>query len=237
MIGKPSGQLKVNETEFAVQDADCSIFVGRLDVDTATTGGDLAIRSIPFPSAVTFDQIVGKSYSSVDCTRELYENSIFKPAVIFRNDYYTIRSIDFASEDYSNGNLDFELDLNAVDTETGQLLSVSGMMHAECYPIDRWRLLSGHSGPIPIRFAEYYLPMIGLPMISDRASSSEITRVFGQPTHQGGGLHPDFGMIPKWIRYTLPNCYLHFQLEDNTATQVTIMSLSDPPCDIAATMG
>lgn len=236
-MGKPSGHLKVNENEFAVQDADCSIFVGRLNVDTSTTGGDLAICNVPFPSAVTFDQIAGKNYSSANCINESYENSIFKPAVSFRNDYYTIRSIDFASKDYSNGYLDFELNLNAIDTETDLLLSVSGKIHAECYPIDSWRLLLGHSGPIPIRFADYYLPMIGLPRISDRATSSEIVRVLGQPTHRGGGLHPRFGIMPKWIRYTLPNCYLHFQFENEIATQVTIMSLSDPPCDIATTVG
>jgi hypothetical protein len=236
-MGKPLGQLKVNNTEFFVQDADCSIFVGRLDVDTATTGGDLAIRHIPFPSAVTFEQIAGKNYSCADCTRELFENSIFSPTLFFRNDYCTIRSIEFASKDYSNGNLQVELDLKAVNAETGQLLSVAGTILAECYPIDRFRLLYGHAGPIPIRFAGFYFPLIGLPIISDRASCSEITSVFGLPDHQGGGLQPDFGIIPKWIRYTLPDCYLHFQFENDLATQVTIMSLSDPPCDIKPMVG
>ncbi len=234
MMSKPLGQLKVNDMTFAVQDADCSIFVGRVDVDTATTGGDLAIRNIPFPTAVTFEQIAGRKYSCVDCTKELFENSIFSPAVVFRNDYYIIRSIEFAIKDYSNGNLYVEFDLKAVITEPSQWMSVSGTILSECYPINRYRLLSGHAGPIPIRFAGFYLPLIGLPGISDGASCDEITSVFGLPDHQGGGLQTNFGIIPKWIRYTLPDCYLHFQFENDMATQVTIMSHSDPPCDINA---
>lgn len=231
------GHLLVNGTEVAVQDADCSIFVGRLDIDTATTGGDLAIRNIPFPSAVEFDQITGKSYSSVDCSKESYESSCFKPAVIFRNDYYGIRRIEFAAKDYKDVRLHFQLELNADDSESGSSLSVAGEIHAECYPFDSWRLLSGISGPIPIRFSKHYLPMIGIPGISEGATLSDITGQFGQPTHRGGGLHPKFGRIPIWIRYTLPNCYLRFQFENDQATQITIMSLSDPPCDIVHTLG
>lgn len=231
-MSTPSGVLKVNGTEVTVQDADCSIFVGRLDIDTATTGGDLAIFNIPFPSAVTIGQIVGKTYSSGDCTREVYENSCFKPSVSFRNDYYTIHSIEITSRDCSNGRIQFELNLNAADTETGLDLSVVGEIIAECSSIDSWQLLSGGAGPIPIRFAEYYLPIIGLPRISEGATVSDITGLFGEPTHRGGGLHPKYGIIPIWIRYTLPNYYLRFQFENDKATQVTIMSLSDPPCDL-----
>lgn len=233
MIEKPFGHLKVNGTEFSVQYADCSLFVGRLDVDTVITGGDLAILNIPFPSAVRFDQLSGKTYSSVDCTKDVYENSISKPSVSFRNDYFAICSIEFTSIKYANGSLHLALELQATEAENALSLSVMGEIHAECYPIDSRRLLLGVLGPIPIRFAEYYLPMIGLPGISEGASLLDVTKILGQPNHRGGGLHPQYRMIPTWIRYTMPSCYLRFQFEDNIATQITIMSLTDPPCDVA----
>jgi hypothetical protein len=91
--------------------------------------------------------------------------------------------------------------------------------------------------PIPIRFASYYLPIIGLPPVPKDATLSDITRIFGPPTHQGGGLHPKIGMIPMWLRYTMSNCFVRFQLENERATDLTIMSLDDPPCDLVKKTG
>lgn len=229
---KTLGNLKVNGTEFSVEYAVCNLFVGRLTVDIATTGGDLAILDIPFPSAVRFDQLSGKTYSNIDCTKEVFENPIFKPAVRFRNDYFEIGSIEFTSISYSNGCLHLALELHASEDVNAVSLSVMGEIHADCCPIDSGRLLSGIVEPIPIRFAEHYLPMIGLPGISEGASLLEVTKIFGQPAHRGGGLHPQYGMIPTWIRYTLSSCYLRFQFQNDIATQITIMSLTDPPCDV-----
>jgi hypothetical protein len=233
---KPFGHLKVNGTEFSVQYADCSLLVGRLNIETVISGGDLAILNIPFPSAVRFDQLSGKTYSSVDCRTEVFENSIFKPAVCFRHDYFEICSIDLTSIKYATEFLHLALELHAAEGKNAVSLSVMGEIHAECYPIDSRRLLSGILGTIPIRFAEYYLPMIGLHGISEGASLLDVTTILGQPNHRGGGLHQQYGMIPTWIRYTLPSCYLRFQFEDNIATQITIMSLTDPPCDLARTV-
>lgn len=229
---KPLGNLKVNGIELSVQYADCTLFVGRLDVETATTGGELNIRNIPFPSALAVSQLSGKTYSSVDCTKEVYENSVFKPTVFFRNDYFAIRSIEFTAKNYSNKTLQLALELQAGEAENGLSLSVIGEIYAECNPIDSRYLLAGNLGPIPIRFAEHYLPIIGLPKILEGASLLDITKMMGQPNHQGGGLHPMYGQIPQWVRYTLPNCYFHIQFEANIATQVAIMPLTDPPCDL-----
>jgi len=77
------GMLTVNGKELQVLEADCSLFVGRLSIDTTTSDGDLAIRNIPFPLAFKIEDLSGTSFSSSDCTKEVYENSIFKPWVNF----------------------------------------------------------------------------------------------------------------------------------------------------------
>jgi len=237
LMEKLFGLVKVNGLELAVQDADCSLFVGRLNLDSATTGGDLAISNVPFTSAVRFDEISGKRYSCADCTKGVYENSIFKPAVYFRNDSFAIISIDIASGSCSNGFIEFTIDVWGIDYENNGTISVSGKICAACYPIDAQQLLYGLSGPIPIRFAEYYLPIIGLPGIAEGTTLSGVIKIFGQPNHRGGGLHAQYGSISNWIRYTLTNCYLHLQFIDDLVTQVTIISLNDPPCDLRRTMG
>ncbi len=229
------GHLNVNGTETTVHDAECDLFCGRLGVDASISCGDLGIYNIPFPSAVKFDQLSGESYSCADCTKEVYETT-FTPSVRFRNTHCAIRSIKLDSLNYSNGIINFAIDLYAVGTESDTLLSVNGEVRAECSPIHSLTLLSGVRGPMPIRFAEYYMPIIGLPGIKEGTSLSDLTKIFGQPHHCGGGLHPQYGRIPQWIRYTLQNCYLRFQFENEIVTEVFVMSIDDPPCDLLRTL-
>jgi len=188
--------------------------------------------------SVRITQNLSKRYFCVDCTKEVYENSVFKPAVYFRNDSYAIISIEIAlGSCCSNGIIEFTIDWRAIDYENNGTITVSGKICSACDPIDASQLLYGVSAPIPIRFAENYLPITGLPGIAERTTLSGVIKIFGQPTHQGGGLHTQYGRIPNWIRYTLTNCYLHLQITDDLVTQVTIMSLNDPPCDLRRTLG
>jgi hypothetical protein len=80
---------------------------------------------------------------------------------------------------------------------------------------------------IPIRFANRYLPLIGLPILPDAATRQDIFAIFGKPDEQGGGKHATFGDITNWIRYSLPDCFLRFQIGSNRITHVTIISKDD----------
>lgn len=227
------GILTVNGKELQVLEADCSLFVGRLSIDTTTSDGDLAISNIPFPLAFKIEDLSGMSFSSSDCTKDMYENSVFQTSVSFRNDYFAIRSINIDSLTCKNGVLKIAIRLRASGTESDAELSINGQIRAEEYPIDAQRLLYGCLEPIPIRFADHYLPLLGLPKLPVGSTLADVIKIFGQPNHQGGGVHAKFGQIPHWIRYTLPNCYLRLQLENEVITQITIMSLDTPPCDIS----
>ena len=107
------------------------------------------------------------------------------------------------------------MDLHAIESESDTKLSIHGQIRAEGHPIDAQRLLYSSSGPIPIRFADHYLPLLGLPKIPVGSTLADVTKILGQPNHRGGGFHAVFKIIPQWIRYTLSNCYLRLQLEND----------------------
>ncbi len=225
-----SGHLKLNDTDINVREAQCTIFVGRLDIDVTSTFGDVSFLNIPFPSATDLSDLSGQTFSRDDCTKHNYENSIFQPVVSFRTDYFAVRFIKFEALNCENGNLLCAVDLRAVEPESEAELKIRGKIRAEFYPMDADQLLYRQE-PIPIRFAAHYLPLLGLPKIPTGSTTTDVIELLGQPHHRGGGPQ-QLGEIPKWIRYTLSTCYLRFQMENDTITQVTIMPLGNPPCDL-----
>jgi hypothetical protein len=106
-------------------------------------------------------------------------------------------------------------------------LTVKGKIIAECIPVDQLTVLHT-SGPIPVRFAKHYLPLIGIPAIPTVTTREQIISQFGEPAAQGGGYQSKSVFVPEWVRYTLDHCYLRFAFAAGLVTDVTIMSRTGP---------
>jgi hypothetical protein len=63
----------------------------------------------------------------------------------------------------------------------------------------------------------------GINEIDINSCREDILRVFGPPDDTGGGDHPEFGLIPEWIRYRQPLCTLRFEFDGDSISSVTFM--------------
>lgn len=217
------GTLVIDGREVQITQAVCRLFVGRLDVDFSSERISGGCVNIPVGDTVEFAALSNRTVSIADCPNADYENLLFKPAFAFKHEYYSVRSLKVDSIGFNQNDnvLCLAIHLTASDDESDTELLVEGTLKAECQQVDRLRLLLA-SCPIPVRFANHYLPLLGIPTIPADATRAQLISLFGAPNAEGGGPHPQFGDIPVWIRYTLPNCFLHFQFDSETARQITL---------------
>jgi hypothetical protein len=83
--------------------------------------------------------------------------------------------------------------------------------------------------PIPIRFAQHYLRLIDLPSIPVGATRAEVLALFGEPESTGGGIHPQFGFIPDWIRFAFPEFLFRCEFEADTIANIAFMPRTELP--------
>jgi hypothetical protein len=223
------GTLTLDGRDTPITQADCTLFVGRLDIDFELQDGDGACRNIPCGDVVEFAELSGRTISTVDCRNTHFENDVFRPTFVLHGDCYTIMSLHINSLTLlpDRNLLSFVVNLVASSAEDNAEMSVSIQGAAECNRLTATELLSRQE-PIPIRFARHYLPLLGLPEIPEGTDRAQVVSMFGKPDDEGGGIHPKFGNIPKWIRYTLPMCFLRFEFDSDTVTQVTLMPKTGP---------
>ena len=223
------GTVTINQREIFVTDAFCFLFNGCLEIDFQSPVVDGGCENIPFGDAIEFSELNGQTISIADCLNAKYDNSLFKPSFFLDHDYYSISSLHVYAIQYLRDSdvlsLKFEFEAKLADSPL--TISVRLELSALCRPVEQSDVLN-RLGLIPIRFAKTYLPLLGLPAISKDATCTDLISLFGEPDHQGGGNHPICGLIPKWIRYTFPVFYLHFQMECDAVTTVTIMSREGP---------
>lgn len=223
------GTLTLDGRNTSITQADCSLFVGRLNVDFELQDGDGACHNTPFGDVVNFPELSGRTVSIDDCRNAPFENDAFRPTFVLHGDDYTVTSLHVDSLDFCTDPNLLSLVVNLVassardDAET----SVSIQVTAECNKLTAAELLIRQE-TFPVRFARHYLPLVGLPEISEGTDRAQVVSMFGEPAHEGGGVHPKFGNIPKWIRYSLPMCFLRFEFDLDTVTQVTLMPKNGP---------
>ncbi|WP_435006786.1 hypothetical protein P12x_004263 [Tundrisphaera lichenicola] len=63
----------------------------------------------------------------------------------------------------------------------------------------------------------------GIDQLNAGSRKEDILRTFGKPDAIGGGDHPQFGLIPEWVRYHRPLGTLRFEFEGTAITSVTFM--------------
>ncbi|EMI26405.1 hypothetical protein RESH_03048 [Rhodopirellula europaea SH398] len=222
------GTLIVGGTEVQLVSADCTLFIGRLDVDFDCGNTDGALRNLPFGDAVEFTSLRKRTIEMSDFLSAEYENPIFKPSFRLDRNYYSVTSLSVDAVDFCSKTERLTLSARfAAMGENESKIAASIAVSADCVPIDCTYMMMCQE-TIPIRFANRYLPLIGLPVLPDDATRSDIVTEYGTPNDQGGGPHTGFGTIPIWIRYTLPSCFLRFQLESDKITHVTVMPKDGP---------
>ena len=223
------GTVTIDQREILVTDAFCFLFNGCLEIDFESPGADGSCGNIPFGDATEFSELAGQTISIADCFNATYDNRFFKPSFVFDHDYYSISSLRVYAIRYTRDSnvLSLTFEFEAKLDDSPRTISVRSQLSALCRPVERSEVIS-RLEPIPIRFAKTYLPLLGLPAISKDSTCADVISLFNEPDHQGGGNHPICGLIPKWIRYTFPSFYLHFQIECHVVTKVTIMSREGP---------
>ena len=223
--------LTIDETSLALTEADCTLYIGRLNLDFECSQGCGSLANLPFGDAVEFSSLLGVNIEIRDCQSVEYENPVFKPCFNLEGDYYSLTSLRVAPLQLDPRhhtvliNSRFRCrrrNLHAGHQEVSREISVSLRAHCQRIPVDATYMLMQQQ-TLPIRFANRYLPLLGIARLPDTPTSHAIINLFGQPDDQGGGNHPKFGDIQHWIRYTLPNCFLRFQIESDTITHVTVM--------------
>ena len=217
------GSLVIDGCGLEVTQADCILFVGRLNIDFLTSECDGSFLNLPVGDAVRFDELKDKSCSLTGCRDAVYDNCLFKPTMCIQQEHSPIDRFSIDATAKSKDRISFAIEGVVQQDPDARLVKFSGQITADYTDFNRFWLLSLPQ-PIPIRFAEYYLPLIEVHPLRAGATRNDLIEIMGPPDDHGGGNHPKFGMIPIWIRYTLPEFYLRFQIEANLVTFVTIMS-------------
>ncbi len=222
------GTLTIDGVTDRVVSAECRLFAGRLDLDFVAGNAEGSLLNMPFGDATEFQSLPNRKIESLDFCHAENENPFFKPCFTLNDDYYSVTSlcVDSISYNPQDDCLAFNTEFTAINNESETPITVSLVAVAECVAMDSTQLLTRQE-TFPVRFASRYLPLMGLPVLPDRATKSDVIAKLGTPHDQGGGLHPSFGSIPMWIRYTLPNCLLRFQLDSDRITHVTVMPRSE----------
>lgn len=223
------GTLTSRGIDTQLVSADCTLFIGRLDVDFEIGNSEGALRNLPFGDAVDFPSLSNRTIEMPDCRNAEYENPIFKPSFTLSHNYYSVTAIKVDAVDFCSktNHLTLNARFVALNDENDSRIDANLAVRADCVAIDGTYIMMC-SESIPIRFANRYLPLIGLPVLPDGATRHDIVAEFGAPDDQGGGPHATYGNIPLWIRYTLPNCILRFQLDLDNITHVTVMPKDGP---------
>ncbi|QDV22901.1 hypothetical protein [Aureliella helgolandensis] len=223
--------LELDRKPLSVIQADASLFAGRLGIDIETDFGAIALDNIPVPDVSDFTALLDYRIRIPNCHEYNYEDPLLRPWFSTEMGYSDVNRLDTSLRLRDDRLLSVTIDLSTSETEGSLPQNLRGSLLANCSPVDSTQLLT-FSGPIPIRFAESYLPILGLPSLPSNATLKHVTSAFGKPDHTGGSANSKHGSVPAWIRYTLPSCYLRFQIEGELISIFTIMSLSDPPCDL-----
>lgn len=244
------GILTIDDREnICVTGADCVLFIGCLDINFWSDETDGSCSNIPIGDVVEYTELANKMVSMDDCQNAHYDNPLFKPGFCVRDEHYSIKSfqIDSVSYDASDRLLSLRVKFTALDAESAKEISVVGNLTAYCQGVDSRHLLMT-ARPIPIRFANHYLPLLGIPKMPAGASRSELISQFGPPHNEGGGSISPLANIserllrnqpeevlrawsqmkvPEWIRYNLPSCILRFGFESEIASDVHLMPTAD----------
>ena len=223
------GKLNIDDVTHEVSASYCDIYAGRLNVEIEWGDNDAVISNLPCESAVGITDLRGRIIAISNLDRSIHGPD--RPCLTLNEEFHWIES--FSCQPMACSAEVISLDFKAVgcSDEHSTRVSLSGQIECEYIPVTAGDVL-GSRRTLPIRFAKYYFPLLDLPGLDASPTMNELELLFGRPDHQGGGEHPQFGKIPRWIRYTLPQCYLRFEHDLETITRFTIMPLGDPPCDL-----
>jgi hypothetical protein len=224
--------LELDGNPLSVLQADASLFAGRLDVVIESDCDAIGLNNIPVREIHEFSGFRDYRIHIPDCHDYDYENPLLQPSFSIDSEKSDIKRLDASLDLRDDGLLSVTIDLATSESEESLPRNLYGTLLAYCSSLDSTQLLFSLC-PMPIRFAECYLPILGLPALPPDATLKHVIAAFGPPDHSGGGNTSNYGFIPAWIRYTLPICYLRFQIERDQITIFNIMRLSDPPCDLA----
>ncbi|MDR3638194.1 MAG: hypothetical protein P4L84_30600 [Isosphaeraceae bacterium] len=87
--------------------------------------------------------------------------------------------------------------------------------------------LMGSSTPWPV--AVQLLRNTGYGQFDATSRKEDIVRVFGTPDDTGGGHHAQYGFIPHWIRYNLPDYGLRFEFDGDSPVALVVDEGWIPP--------
>ena len=223
------GKITIDRQEILITEAFCFLFNGNLEIEFHSRNNEGECGNLPFGDAVDFSELSGQTKSIADCLNATYEDPLLKPSFTIDRDSYSISSLNVDTIHFMHDAnlLSLRLGFEARHNESDALIHVQTQLVALCRQVEKSDLLS-RFGPIPVRFAKTYLPLLGLPEIMEGATRETVVSLFGEPNHEGGGNHTILGITPKCVRYTFPSFYLHFQMESGVITQITIMPRVGP---------
>ncbi len=218
------GTLRINGREISIAEADCDLFVGRVNIYFATQGGDGSICNIPYGDALNFKELANRKVTITDCETIAYDNILFKPHFTIREHRHSIASLHAANREHHalKDLLLISFAFVAANDADGTTIEVNGEITSQFTPLTRSGLLFRQE-PIPIRFANHYLGLLGLPAIPNGATRTQVTSVFGELESEGGGVHPLCGYIQPWIRFAIDDFYLHCRFAPDRIIEVTFM--------------
>ena len=203
------------------------MFCGRIEISLSCDSFEITIYNLPVSDAVEYSALQGSHCNIADC-RALSCNQL--PRVCISSDSYEIAAlkVDAIPIDSTKQQATITTQLSAHWIESRDLVDqrereIQFSVVADCIPFCRRSLIHSQQ-PIEIRFANHYLPLLGESVLPKNATRQQVVELFGEPEASGGGKHPQFGLIPQWIRYSKPDYQLRFAFdEQGLATDLVVM--------------
>lgn len=217
--------LTINGRKTCFAAPECKLFAGRLDIGLELQNDEYSEWcNLPYSDVFEFSQLSGRKVLITDCAAENFENPLLNPWFTIDASFYSITSLRVVCGEYSPSRQTIAIEINSTGSndEDGTAVSVNGHFTAACIGATSNDVLNCLGG-FPVRFANYYLPLLGLPQISEHPDRALIISLFGQPDDEGGGNHPQFGFIEPWMRFMFPTFHLHFRMDSDNITHITVM--------------
>lgn len=223
-----AGTLSVNGELIPLEWAECTLFAGRVAVEFAGAQTNGSLSNLHFENAVTYAELSGRGVESRDCQASDAAYGLYNPLFCIEFDYpvycYPVSKLKVDPIQFNavNETLTLQAKLEAMNDEIQSRIQVELAATTQCTPIDASYVTHSHVG-FPVRFANHYLPIIGMPCLPETATRIDVERLLGSPDDEGGGPHPLAGRIPDWIRYTLNDCFVRFELDCGEVTRINVM--------------
>ena len=212
--------IHTNGELISASDALCEFYAGYLEIDVFDAN-EFRIANLPFADCTVFEELHGKSLVFDDAKTLRLDNFLFKPVVSYERILYSIERLRLEPITAAGDVLSCKFELHGSGVECDTKIDLSAEIVANYSPTSELNVLL-YLGPVPIRFAQQYLPLIGCPSLPINTRLSDVVEIYGTPNNTGGG-QTEFGLIPHWIRYTFPDFLLRFQHDCEAIENFTVM--------------